>query len=87
MERDKQWMNWLAGSGITKHVSLPPLSWLRRNCPMSSSNSERTYPTCHLYGPVSWLLGIRVPLLKREDIVGTHHGVPYGFTCVTMERI
>ncbi|KAK4819195.1 hypothetical protein QYF61_026811 [Mycteria americana] len=26
------------------------------------------------------------PLLKREDIEGTHHRAPYGFTCVTMER-
>ncbi|KAK4828827.1 hypothetical protein QYF61_000884 [Mycteria americana] len=65
MKRDKQWMKWLASSRNRKKVSLPPLSWLWRDCPGRSSNSKRIGPTFHLYGPVSQLLGVRVPLLKR----------------------
>ena len=68
-------------SGITKHVSLPPSSWLWRNCPRRSSNSKKLCPSPHLYGPVSHPLGVSVPLLKRED---THQMPLYGFTCVTL---
>lgn len=32
-------------------------------------------PTPHLYGPVSQLLGVGFPLLKREDTVSTHYPV------------
>ncbi|KAK4810568.1 hypothetical protein QYF61_004531 [Mycteria americana] len=69
-----------------RKISLPPLSRLWRNYPGSSNGSKRICPTPHLYGPVSQLLGVSVLLLKREDIEGTHHGAPYGFTCVTTER-
>ncbi|GAB0206745.1 hypothetical protein GRJ2_003140100 [Grus japonensis] len=43
-------------------------------------------PIPHLYGPVSVLLNVSIPLLKREDIEGTHHETLHGFTCMTMER-
>ncbi|GAB0209767.1 hypothetical protein GRJ2_003442400 [Grus japonensis] len=39
-----------------------------------------------LYRPISRLLGVSVPLLKREDIEGAHHEAPCGFTCATRKR-
>ncbi|GAB0207412.1 hypothetical protein GRJ2_003206800 [Grus japonensis] len=66
--------------------SLSPSSQLWRNCPGMSKNSKRICPAAHLYGPVSQLFRVSVPLLKREDVEGTHHETTCGFTCVTMER-
>lgn len=40
----------------------------------------------NLYGPVSHLLGVSMPLHRREELVGTHHVPPCGFTCVTKGR-
>jgi len=57
-----------------------------RNCPGRSSNSKRICPISHIYRLVSWLSGVSVPLLKREDIESTHHEAPCAFTCTTMER-
>jgi len=51
-----------------KEISLPPSGsacWLRRYIPKRFSNSKRI----HLPHP----LEVRVSLLEREDIVGTHH--------------
>jgi len=78
-------MKWLADSDNMKKVSLPPSSWLWRNYPGRSSNSKRIDPTLHLYGPVSQLLGVSIPLLRREEIEGTHRKAPCGFTCMTTE--
>jgi len=66
-------MKWLADSGNMKKVSLPPSSWPWRNCPGRSSKSKRVCPNPnpHLYGPVSQLLGVSVPLQERG-----HRGYP-----------
>jgi len=69
-----------------RKVSLPPLSQLWRNWPGRSRKSRRIYPTPHLYGPASQLLGVSVPLLRKGNTEATHHGALCGFTCVTMER-
>jgi len=56
------------------------------NCPGRSSKSKTMCPTLQLYRPASQLLGVSVPLLRREDTEAIHHGALCGFTCVTTER-
>lgn len=41
----------------------------------------------YLYKPVFYTLELSVLLFERENIVGTHHILSCGLTCVTMERI
>lgn len=59
-----------------KEISLPPSGsacWLRRNIPKRFSNSKRIYLPSYQYRAVAHPLQVRVSLLEREDIVGTHH--------------
>lgn len=60
-------------------LAVQKLSW-----EFQKLKEDRSYS--FLYRPVSQLLGVSVPLLKREDVKGTHHWASYGFTCMTMER-
>jgi len=83
-------MKWLSYFSNKKIVSLPPyrpVSLLLTDCLRSSSNSKMICLAPHLYKPISHLLEVSIPLLEREDIVGTHHVPSCGFTCMTMERI
>lgn len=73
-----------------KEVSLPPYkyaSYLWRNCPQISIDSKRTCPIPCLYEPVLQLLGISVPLLKREEIVRTQHVLLCASACMIIETI
>jgi len=67
-----------------ENLSLPngPASWLRGNCPRGPA-TQRVAPS-HLYGLVSQLLPGRVPLLMREDIVGTCQVPLCVFICMIM---
>lgn len=85
----QQWMKWPAYfNNINKISLLPhgPVTQMWRNCLWSSSNSKTLCPIPHLYGPVSQLLEVSVPLLEGGNVVGTHHEISCGFTHVTMER-
>lgn len=55
--------------------------------PRNSRNSKTICPTSHMYGPVSWLLEVIIPLLERGDIVGEHHVPSCCFTGITTGNI
>lgn len=73
-----------------KIVPLPPqgpVSQLQRNWFDNSKQKKQLQLLLQLYEPVLHPLGVSLPLLKREDIVDTHHVRSGGFTLVTVERI
>lgn len=85
----QEWLKWPAYFDNINTISLLPygsVSQLSRNYPGSASNSKTLCPTLRLYGPVSQLLEVSIPLLEGGNVVGTHHELSCGFTHVTMER-
>lgn len=83
-------MKWLACFDNMKIISLPPrgpVSQLWRNWFKNSKEKKQLQLLLQLYEPMLHPLGVSVPLLKREDIVDTHHVASGAFTFMTMDRI
>lgn len=80
------WSGWSASAMWRKFPPYGLTFQLRRNCARTSISSKKRCPRPHLYDPVSQLLGVNTSLYKRENLGGTLHNIPCGFSYVTAER-